>query len=158
MGARITVYNRRNESGEPVADLEVRSAELTATEIRPEEVPNLVDELPLFALAASMARGDSVVRGAEELRAKETDRIETTVETLRALGAHITGATDGFTVRGVPARLEGGRMQTRADHRIAMLGAIAGVLSRSGVRIEDADCVAVSFPDFYERLEQVVQR
>jgi 3-phosphoshikimate 1-carboxyvinyltransferase len=158
MGARITVYNRRNESGEPVADLEVRSAELTATEIRPEEVPNLVDELPLFALAASMARGDSVVRGAEELRAKETDRIETTVETLRALGAHITGAPDGFTVRGVPTRFEGGKMHAHGDHRIAMLGAIAGVLSRSGVKIEDADCVAVSFPDFYERLDQVVQR
>jgi 3-phosphoshikimate 1-carboxyvinyltransferase len=158
MGARITVYNRRNESGEPVADLEVRSAELTATEIRPEEVPNLVDELPLFALAASMARGDSVVRGAEELRAKETDRIETTVETLRALGAHITSAPDGFTVRGVPTRFEGGKMHAHGDHRIAMLGAIAGVLSRSGVKVEDADCVAVSFPDFYERLDQVVQR
>jgi 3-phosphoshikimate 1-carboxyvinyltransferase len=158
MGARITVYNRRNESGEPVADLEVRSAELTATEIRPEEVPNLVDELPLFALAASMARGDSVVRGAEELRAKETDRIETTVDTLRALGAHITAAPDGFTVRGVPTRLEGGKMHAHGDHRIAMLGAIAGVLSRSGVKVEDADCVAVSFPDFYERLDQVAQR
>jgi 3-phosphoshikimate 1-carboxyvinyltransferase len=158
MGARITVYNRRNESGEPVADLEVRSSELTATEIRPEEVPNLVDELPLFALAAAMARGDSVVRGAEELRAKETDRIETTVDTLRALGAHITSAPDGFTVRGVPTRLEGGRMHARGDHRIAMLGAIAGVLSRSGVRVEDPGCVAVSFPDFFAVLDEVAVR
>jgi 3-phosphoshikimate 1-carboxyvinyltransferase len=158
MGARITVYNRRNESGEPVADLEVRSAELTATEIRPEEVPNLVDELPLFALTATMARGESIVRGAEELRAKETDRIETTVDSLRALGAHITAAPDGFVVRGVPTRLEGGRMHARGDHRIAMLGAVAGVLSRSGVRVEDPDCVAVSFPDFYALLDSVVER
>jgi 3-phosphoshikimate 1-carboxyvinyltransferase len=155
MGARITVYNRRNESGEPVADLEVRSAELTATEIRPEEVPNLVDELPLFALVATMARGESVVRGAEELRAKETDRIETTVDSLRALGAHITSREDGFVVRGVPTRLEGGRMHARGDHRIAMLGAVAGVLSRTGVRVEDPDCVAVSFPDFFELLDSV---
>jgi 3-phosphoshikimate 1-carboxyvinyltransferase len=155
MGARITVYNRRNESGEPVADLEVRSAELTATEIRPEEVPNLVDELPLFALVATMARGESVVRGAEELRAKETDRIETTVDSLRALGAHITSREDGFVVRGVPTRLEGGRMHARGDHRIAMLGAVAGVLSRTGVRVEDPECVAVSFPDFFELLDSV---
>jgi 3-phosphoshikimate 1-carboxyvinyltransferase len=158
MGARITVYNRRSESGEPVGDLEVRSAELTATEIRPEEVANLVDELPLFALAAVMARGESIVRGAEELRAKETDRIETTVDALRALGAHVTGTADGFVVRGVPARLEGGRMQARGDHRIAMLGAVAGVLSRSGVRVDDPECVAVSFPDFFPLLDSVVQR
>jgi 3-phosphoshikimate 1-carboxyvinyltransferase len=158
MGARITVFNRRTESGEPVGDLEVRSAELTATEIGPEEVPNLVDELPLFALAAAMARGDSVVRGAEELRAKETDRIETTTETLKSLGAHITAKPDGFVVRGVPTRLEGGRMHAGGDHRIAMLGAVAGVLSRSGVRLEDPECVSVSFPDFFELLDAVAQR
>jgi 3-phosphoshikimate 1-carboxyvinyltransferase len=155
MGARITVFNRRTESGEPVGDLEVRSAELTATAIQPHEVANLVDELPLFALAAAMARGESVVRGAEELRAKETDRIESTTDALRALGAHITAKPDGFVVRGVPARLDGGKMEARGDHRIAMLGGIAGVLSRSGVRIDDPECVAVSFPSFFEVLDAV---
>ena len=95
MGARISVFNRRTAAGEPVADLEVGHAELVATEVVPEEVPRLVDELPLFALAASMARGVSRVRGAEELRTKETDRIAAVTEGLRAIGAHVIGVASG---------------------------------------------------------------
>ena len=158
MGARITVFNRHVASGEPVADLEVRWAQLTATEIEADEVPLLVDELPLFALAASHARGDSIVRGAEDLRAKETDRIETVATSLRALGAHITAMPDGWRIRGVPARLRGGRMDSAGDHRIAMLGAIAGLISREGVEIKDAEAVAISFPGFFELLDQVALR
>jgi 3-phosphoshikimate 1-carboxyvinyltransferase len=158
MGARITLFNRHTVSGEPVADIEVRWSELTATSINGAEVPLLVDELPLFALAASHARGVSVVRGAEELRAKETDRIETVAESLRALGGHITATQDGYRIRGVPARLRGGRMDSAGDHRIAMLGAIAGLLSREGVEIQDAEAVAISFPGFFELLDQVAQR
>jgi 3-phosphoshikimate 1-carboxyvinyltransferase len=159
MGARIAHFNRRAEGGEPVADLEVEHADLVATEIGPEEVPRLVDELPLFALVAGMARGDSVVRGAQELRVKESDRIETVKNTLRPLGIRIETAHDGFRVRGVPSRPKGGGpVDTAGDHRIAMLAAVAGLVSREGVRIEGAESVAVSFPDFFPMLDSLAAR
>jgi 3-phosphoshikimate 1-carboxyvinyltransferase len=159
MGGNIAVFNRRSVGGEPVADLEVRPAELVATVVRPREVPALIDELPLFALAAGMARGESVVRGARELRAKETDRIETVTNALRALGVRITPGDDGFRVRGVPTRPKGGGVvEAGGDHRIAMLGAIGGLVSREGVRIEGAESVAVSFPGFFDLLDSVTQR
>jgi 3-phosphoshikimate 1-carboxyvinyltransferase len=158
MGARIAVFNRRSAGGEPVGDLDVRSAALTATRVEPGEVPRLVDELPLFALAAGMARGESVVRGAGELRVKETDRIETVTESLRAIGLRVRALEDGFTVTGVPARPRGGVVDARGDHRIAMLGALAGLVSREGVRIEGAESVAISFPGFFDLVETVAQR
>jgi 3-phosphoshikimate 1-carboxyvinyltransferase len=158
MGGRIAVFNRRSANGEPVADLEVRSAPLLATAIEPDEVPRLVDELPLFALLASQARGESVVKGAQELRVKETDRIETVTNSLRPLGVRIVASDDGFRVRGVPTRPRGGAMASSGDHRLAMLGAVAGAVSKQGVEIEDAEAVAVSFPGFFELLESVTQR
>jgi len=159
MGANIAVFNRRLVSGEPVADLEVRPAQLVATAIRAAEVPGLIDELPLFGLVAGMARGESVVRGAHELRTKETDRIETVTNALRALGVRITASDDGFGVRGVPTRPKGGGViQAHGDHRIAMLGAIGGLVSREGARIEGAESVAVSFPGFFDLLDSVTQR
>ena len=158
MGARISVFNRRQVSGEPVADLEIEHAELVATEIGAREVPLLVDELPLFCLLASMAHGVSVVRGAQELRAKETDRIEMTTALLRTVGAHVSATKDGFRIRGVPTRLRGGDVDAAGDHRIAMLGAVAGLVSRDGVRIEGAEAVSISFPGFFDLLESVAQR
>jgi 3-phosphoshikimate 1-carboxyvinyltransferase len=159
MRANIAVFNRRTVSGEPVADLEVRPAELVATVVRRREVPTLIDELPLFALAAGMARGESVVHGAGELRAKETDRIETMSNALRALGVRITPGDDGFRVRGVPTRPKGGGVvQAEGDHRIAMLGAIGGLASREGAEVEGAESVSVSFPGFFDLLESVTQR
>jgi 3-phosphoshikimate 1-carboxyvinyltransferase len=155
MGGRVAVYNRRTVSGEPVADLEVKYSELTATDIYGPEVPLLVDELPLVCLLASMARGESRIRGAEELRAKETDRIESTTEALRAVGSHIRATDDGFRIRGVPTRIRGGAVHSRGDHRIAMLGAIAGLVSSDGVEIEDAESVAVSFPGFFDLLDSL---
>jgi 3-phosphoshikimate 1-carboxyvinyltransferase len=158
MGARISLFNRRTLGGEPVADLEVSHAELVATEVRPEEVPLLVDELPLFALVAALARGDSEVRGARELRAKETDRIETVTTSLRALGIRIEERDDGFRVRGVPSRPRGGGMRSAGDHRIAMLGAVAGLVSREGVRIDGDEAVSISFPGFFDLVESVTVR
>jgi 3-phosphoshikimate 1-carboxyvinyltransferase len=157
-GARISVYHRGASGGEPVADIEVEHADLVATEVEPAEVPGLIDELPLFALAAALARGESRVRGAAELREKETDRIETVTNALRALGARITATEDGFRVRGVPTRPRGGGMQSGGDHRIAILGAVAGLVSREGVQIEGAEAVSISFPGFFELLEQVAER
>jgi 3-phosphoshikimate 1-carboxyvinyltransferase len=159
MGARITILNRSKEGGEPVGEIEVQSAELTATTVRAEEVPLLVDELPLFALAAAVARGESAVQGAGELRVKETDRVETVTNALRSLGVRITAGDDGFRVRGVPTRPKGGGVvRSEGDHRIAILGAIAGIVSREGVEIEGAEAAAVSFPGFFELLDSVCQR
>ena len=158
MGARITAFHRRRSGGEPVGDLEVQSAELVATTVTAEEVPRMVDELPLFALAAAAARGESSVEGARELRVKETDRIETVTTSLRALGIRIQDRDDGFGVRGVPSRPRGGGMSSHGDHRIAMLGAVAGLMSRDGVDLKEPEAVAVSFPGFFELLDSVTQR
>jgi 3-phosphoshikimate 1-carboxyvinyltransferase len=95
------------------------------------------------------------VRGAEELRAKETDRIDTVTTALKALGVRITAREDGFAVRGVPTRPRGGEMTSSGDHRLAMLGAIAGLVSREGVGVGDAEAAAISFPGFYDLLESV---
>jgi 3-phosphoshikimate 1-carboxyvinyltransferase len=155
MGARITVFNRRRIGGEAGGDLDVRSAELVGTTIGAAEVPLLVDELPLFALLAVHAHGDSVLTGAAELRAKETDRIEAVVDGLRSLGAHIRATPDGFKVRGVPTRLRGGSIDARGDHRIAMLGAVAGLASREGVDVKGAESASVSFPGFFDLLDSL---
>ena len=158
MGARISVLNRRKVAGEPIGDIDVHSSELTAAHIGAEDVPLLVDELPLFALAAACARGNSRVSGAGELRLKESDRIETVTNGLRTLGVHIRARDDGFDVRGVPTRPTGGQMRSNGDHRIAVLAAIAGLVSREGVEIGDADAVAISFPGFFDLLNSVSKR
>jgi 3-phosphoshikimate 1-carboxyvinyltransferase len=155
MGARVAAYNRRLIGGEPAGDVEVRAAALVGATVTAAEVPALVDELPLVALAATHARGETVVRGAAELRLKETDRIEALVEELRRLGAHIRATRDGFRVRGVPARLRGGVFDARGDHRLAMLGAVAGVSSIEGVDLHGADAVDTSFPGFFDVLAQL---
>jgi 3-phosphoshikimate 1-carboxyvinyltransferase len=158
MGGRVGVLARKRLGGEAVGDLEVRSAELTATAVRPEEVPLLVDELPLFALLAAGARGESRVSGAAELRVKETDRVEATVDALRAIGARARATEDGFVVTGVPTRPRGGRVDARGDHRIAMLGAVSGLWSRDGVEIRGAESASISFPGFYDLIDRIVQR
>jgi 3-phosphoshikimate 1-carboxyvinyltransferase len=158
MGARVSIYNRRRAGREPVGDVQVQHAELVATEIAPDEVPLLVDELPLVALLGLHARGQTVVRGAAELRVKESDRIEAVTDLLQACGAKIHSTEDGWKVTGVPRRLKGGKVDARGDHRIAMLGAIAGLASREGVEIEGAETVAVSFPGFFDLLDSVVRR
>ena len=155
MGARIISYNRRAIGGEPGGDLEVHSSSLVGTSVGADEVPLAIDELPLVALAAACARGRTVVSGAAELRAKETDRVEATVDALRGLGVRARAREDGFEVTGVPGRLRGGRMESRGDHRLAMLGTIAGLVSREGVRVAGADAVGVSFPGFFEVVDEL---
>ena len=155
MGARVAVYNRRSLGGEPAGDVQVQASELVGTRVSAAEVPSLVDELPLFAVAASHARGESFVNGAAELRVKESDRIETVVEEMRRLGAHIRATPDGFRIKGVPARLRGGAVDTHGDHRLAMVGAVAGIASREGVELSGAEAVETSFPGFYDVLAQL---
>ncbi len=155
MGGRVGLFRRRFVGGEPVADIEVRPAELVAADVTAEQVPSLIDELPLLVLLASFAHGVSTIRGAAELKFKESDRITTVVDALNGIGAHVRGLDDGFEVRGVPTRLRGGEIDAGGDHRIAMLGAVAGACSQSGVTIEGAEALGVSFPDFAERLAAV---
>jgi 3-phosphoshikimate 1-carboxyvinyltransferase len=143
---------------EPVGELDVASSPLEGTEVGPDEVPLAIDELTLVALLGAFAEGETVVRGAGELRLKESDRIDGVVEGLRGLGADIESVEDGFVVRGDGTPLRGGVLDARGDHRLAMLGAVAGLVSKEGVEIEDAEAVAVSFPGFFELLESVTQR
>jgi len=157
MGTRVGILNKRRIAGELIGDVEIAAQPLVATRIEAAEVPRLVDELPLVALLGAFARGSTEVTGAEELRAKESDRIETLTEGLRAIGVRIEERPDGFAVRGVPSRPRGGTIDAAGDHRIAMLGAIAGAVSREGVRLEGAESVAISFPGFFDLLANLAQ-
>jgi len=155
MGGDVEVEQRATAGGEPAADLVVRSARLRGTEVEPDEVPLAIDELPLVALLGAFAEGTTIVRGAEELRRKESDRVTTVVEGLRGLGARIEAAPDGFVVGG-GAGLQGGSIDARGDHRIAMLGAVAGIASREGVEVDGFEAAAVSYPAFGSDLHGLV--
>jgi 3-phosphoshikimate 1-carboxyvinyltransferase len=134
---------------EPVEDLDVAAAPLVGTAVEPEEVPLAIDELPLVALLGCFAEGETVVRGAQELRLKETDRIATVVEGLRGLGGEIEATPDGFVVTG-GGGLRGGVIDSHGDHRLAMMGAIAGMASQEGVEVLGMDAAAVSYPRFMD--------
>jgi 3-phosphoshikimate 1-carboxyvinyltransferase len=143
-------------SEEPLSDFDVAAGPLEGTTVEPEEVPLAIDELPLVALLGCFAEGETVVRGAAELRLKESDRIATVVDGLAALGADIEAGSDGFIVRG--GGLRGGVIDAQGDHRIAMLGAIAGLASREGVEVIGMEAADVSYPGFIEDLEGLVRR
>jgi 3-phosphoshikimate 1-carboxyvinyltransferase len=134
---------------EQVSDLDVRAGPLVGTEVAPDEVPLAIDELPLVALMACFAEGETIVRGAHELRLKETDRIAAVVDGLRGLGAAIEDWDDGFAVTGMGG-LDGGVLDARHDHRLAMMGAVAGLASRDGVEVIGMDAAAISYPDFVD--------
>jgi 3-phosphoshikimate 1-carboxyvinyltransferase len=136
---------------EPVSDIDVTAGPLVGTVVEPEEVPLAIDELPLVALLGVFAEGRTVVRGAAELRLKESDRIAVVCDGLRGLGADIEATEDGFVVVGTGG-LEGGRFDSRGDHRLAMLGAVAGLASRDGVEVEGMDSAAISYPLFLEHI------
>jgi 3-phosphoshikimate 1-carboxyvinyltransferase len=139
---------------EPVTELDVAYGPLSATAVEADEVPLAIDELPLVALLGCFAEGETVVRGAGELRLTENDRIANVVDGLRGLGAEIEATDDGFVVRG-GSGLRGGRIASHGDHRIAMLGAVAGLASRAGVEVEGMDAAAVSYPGFVEDLRKL---
>jgi 3-phosphoshikimate 1-carboxyvinyltransferase len=136
---------------EPVSDLDVAHGALEGTVVEPDEVPLAIDELPLVGLLGCFAEGETVVRGAQELRVKESDRIAGVVEGLRGLGADIEATHDGFAVRG-NGGLRGGTLDARGDHRLAMMGAVAGLASREGVEVRGMEVASVSYPGFVEDL------
>ncbi len=155
MGADIAIEITTQEP-EPAGSIRVKARELRATEIMPDEVPSLIDELPLIAVLASQAEGRTVVRGAEELRVKESDRIEAVAANLRAMGAKIETLPDGFVIEG-PQDLRGAEIESFHDHRIAMAFSIAGLVASGETTILASDCVSISYPAFYETLKELTR-
>lgn len=151
----ITIEEIREPGPEPIAQLNVHSAALRGAEITADDVPSAIDELPLVALLGCFAEGETVVSGATELRAKESDRIAGIVEGLSALGAEVEGQPDGFAVRGTGG-LRGGTLDARGDHRLAMVGAVAGLASREGVEVTGFESVEVSYPGFEHDLRSLL--
>lgn len=154
MGAQVKVTKTGEVVGEPAGDILSRYSQLHGITVPPEQIPNLQDELPLIALLATQAEGETVVTGASELKVKESDRIEAIVTNLRNWGADIAARPDGFVVRG-PTPLTGGRVQTYHDHRIAMMMSVAGRIAKEPERLDDKDCIAVSFPGFLTILDKL---
>ena len=152
MGANISIENERLVSGEPIADLTVRSSTLNGIQIGGEIIANIIDEIPILAVAAAVAEGETVIRDAAELRHKEADRIAAMAEGLNAIGARVTEQADGLTIAG-NATFTGGTVEAYHDHRIAMAMGIAGLASSKPIYVRGASVAAVSFPSFWETLE-----
>ncbi len=154
MNGSIELLNQREMGGEPVADILVKSSDLTGIEIGGALVPRAIDELPVVSIAAACATGVTVIRDARELRVKETDRIAAIADVLQVLGVDVVTADDGMTITGC-AQLGGGNVQSCGDHRIAMSAAVAALRASTGVSIDDTQCTAISFPNFWDLLEQI---
>ena len=157
MGAKIKDVVRTGlEDGEPAGNVEVRGETLCGTTLKPEEIPNLIDEIPILAVAGALAQGKTVIRNAEELRVKETDRIATVVENLRAMGAEVEEFEDGMEITG-GRRLKGAELDCFGDHRIAMAFAVAGMFAEGETVIRDTACVGTSYPGFDEDLKKMLK-
>jgi 3-phosphoshikimate 1-carboxyvinyltransferase len=154
MGGSVELVNERVVNEEPVADLSVTYAELNGVEIGGEMIPRLIDEVPVIAVMATQAKGKTVIRDAQELKVKETDRIATVVSELSKLGAKVTPTDDGMIIEG-PTPLTGSRIDSRGDHRIGMAMAIAGLAAAGETWIENDEAIAVSFPNFAQILAEI---
>ena len=154
MGGDLTVLNEKSSGGEPVADLLVRTSDLCGTVIGGAIIPTLIDELPMIAVLACLAKGTTVIKDAQELKVKESNRIDVVVNNLRSMGAHIEATDDGMIIEG-GYPLHGAVIDSKLDHRIAMSFAIAGLAADGETEILGADCVRISFPGFYEMLEKL---
>ena len=151
MGADMTLLNNRENGGEPVADVLVRYSSLNAATIEGEIIPTLIDEIPMIAVMACFAKGTTIIRDAAELKVKESDRIAVMVDNLSRMGAHITATDDGMIIEG-GYPLHGAVIDSHLDHRIAMSFAVAALAAEGETEIRDADCVKISYPNFYTDL------
>lgn len=156
MGADLTFLNKSIQGGEPRADLLVRTSSLTGTTIDGNLIPTLIDEIPIIAVMASQATGTTIIKDAAELKVKETNRIDTVTENLRAMGGRVTPADDGMTIEG-GAPLKGARINSFLDHRIAMSFAVAGLVADGETLIENSQCVDISYPGFFDTLQELMQ-
>jgi len=155
MGAKIDILNYQIKSNEPQADLKIEYSKLKGVEIKKKNVPFLIDELPLIAVVATQAQGKTVVSGARELRAKETDRIKAIVSELKKMGADIEEREDGFAVNG-PTKLHGAVCESYDDHRITMSLAVAALLAEGKTVIKNSECIDISFPGFEKTLQKLI--
>lgn len=151
MGANLELLNTRAQCGEPVADILVKHSELNGTVIEGDLIPTLIDELPVIAVMAACANGETIIRNAEELKVKESNRLEIIVHHLSEMGCDITGTEDGMIIRGGKP-LHGAVLDSHLDHRIAMSFAVAGLVADGETEITNADCVNISYPGFYRDL------
>ncbi|WP_339227980.1 3-phosphoshikimate 1-carboxyvinyltransferase [Oceanobacillus sp. FSL K6-2867] len=154
MGARIQIVAEHSTSGEAFGNVRVAHGPLKGITIEGEIIPRLIDEIPVIALLATQAEGTTVIKNAEELRVKETDRIKAIVDVLTTLGADITATDDGLIIKG-KTPLNGGYIASYNDHRIAMMGAVASLIADSEVTIDDTSCIAISYPNFFKDLESI---
>jgi 3-phosphoshikimate 1-carboxyvinyltransferase len=156
MGARLSIDHRRMEAGEPLADIVIESSELKGIEVGGDTIPRLIDEIPVLAVAGCVAKGKTVIRDAGELRVKESDRIATVVNELSRLGARIEALPDGMVIRG-GERLWGTELDSHLDHRLAMSLAIAGLIAKGETTIRHAQVAEVSYPAFWQTLQQMAK-
>jgi 3-phosphoshikimate 1-carboxyvinyltransferase len=157
MGARLKIHKERLEGGEPLADIVVESSELRGIEVGGDVIPRLIDEIPVLAVAGCVAKGKTVIRDAGELRVKESDRIATVVSELSRFGARIKPLPDGMVISGGRS-LSGAEVDSHSDHRLAMSLAVAGVVARAETTIKHAQAAQVSYPAFWQTLQQLVNR
>ena len=157
MGARVTVSNLRTEGSEPVADVTVASSTLTGTTISGPIIPALIDEIPILAIAAAMATGQTVIADAAELKAKETDRIKTVVDALHAMGVRVEATADGMIIEG-RGHLDAAAVESHGDHRLAMAWAVAALVARGEMAIAGSEAVDVSYPDFWRDLAAIAEQ
>ena len=154
MGGNITLLNERTEGGEKIADILVKTSSLHGITIEGDIIPTLIDEIPVIAVMAAAAEGTTIIKDAEELKVKETDRIETVTDNLKAMGCNVTPTADGMIITG--GKLKGASIHTLLDHRIAMAFSIAALVAEGNTKILDSKCVDVSYPTFYDTFEELL--
>lgn len=155
MGAELTIHNENPEAFEPMGDLTIKTSQLKGTTIEGDIIPRLIDEIPVIALLATQAEGITVIKDAEELKVKETNRIDTVVNELKKLGANIEATPDGMIIHG-KTPLTGGSVSSHGDHRIGMMLAIAALLSDKEVFLENGEAISVSYPSFFSHLNSLI--
>ena len=156
MGVDVDVLSKNFEGGESVSDISIRNKILKSISIEKSKIPSLIDEIPILAIIATQAEGKTIIRGAEELRVKESDRIESIIFNLRNMGAIVEEFNDGFSIEG-PTKLNGTGIRTFGDHRIAMAFTIAGLVADGETKLDNYKCIDISFPEFFDTLKDIIK-
>ena len=156
MGVDVDVLSKNFEGGESVSDISIKNKRLKSISIEKSKIPSLIDEIPILAIIATQAEGKTIIRGAEELRVKESDRIESIIFNLRNMGAIVEEFNDGFSIEG-PTKLNGTGIRTFGDHRIAMAFTIAGLVADGETKLDNYKCIDISFPEFFATLKDIIK-
>jgi 3-phosphoshikimate 1-carboxyvinyltransferase len=154
MGANLEIHNNDENSFEPAGDITIKTSRLRGTVVEGDVIPRLIDEIPIIALLATQAEGTTIIKDASELKVKETNRIDTVVRELTKLGASIEATDDGMIIHGGTA-LRGGKVSSHGDHRIGMMLAIASLICKDQVELEDPEAISVSYPNFFNHLNSL---